>query len=164
MEHTDQWFDALYTRYVRSMLKTAYATLNNYAVAEEIVHDVFVVLLLKRQEVEGYQSPGAWLFQTLKNRMASEMQRVRYTREVALDETYENTIPANEETHLADVLPGGLSDAERQFLIWYYEDNLSHEEIAQRLGISVHASHGRLYRLKQKCFQLMEQEKKCGRA
>ena len=160
MEHTDQWFNGLYRRYARSMLRAANVLLGNYAVAEEIVHDVFVILLLKRKEVEQYQSPGVWLFRTLNNRVANEMQRARNTREVPLQEEHAEAVHMEEETHLADVLPRGLSDMERQFLIWYYEDNLSHEEIAERMKISVHASHGRLYRLKKKCFQLMTQEKK----
>ena len=64
MDHTDKWFDTLYTQYALTMIKTANAILNNSAVAEELVHDVFVILLMKRSEVENYENPGAWLFRT----------------------------------------------------------------------------------------------------
>lgn len=165
MEHTDPWFDALYTQYALTMFKTAKAILNNSAVAEELVHDVFVILLMKRDEVEHYEHPGAWLFRTLRNRISNEIQRVRYTREVSLDNVQEKYIAVEEaNSSLEDVLPKGLSTEERQFLIWYYEENLSHEEIARLLGISVHACHGRLYRLKRKCFDLLTNEKQIKRA
>lgn len=160
MEHTDEWFDTLYTRYALSMVRTASAILNDHAVAEELVHDVFIILLLKRSEVESYKSPGVWLFRTLKNRIANEIQLARHTREVPLEDIHERYISSEEELNrLEDVLPSGLSREERQFLIWYYEEDLTHEEIAKRLGISEHASHGRLYRIKRKCFMLMSKEK-----
>ncbi len=165
MDHTDKWFDTLYTQYALTMIKTANAILNNSAVAEELVHDVFVILIMKRSEVENYENPGAWLFRTLRNRISNEIQRARYSREIPLSETHEKYTAGEElESHLEDVLPSGLSTEERQFLIWFYEEDLSHEEIAQRLGISVHACHGRLYRIKQKCFHLLTQEKKVGKA
>ena len=160
MEHVDPWFDNLYTRYAPTLLKTAYAILGNYAIAEELTHDVFVILLMKRAEIEQYRFPNVWLFQTLHNRIGNEMQRARYTKEVPLEEPHNHYAAAEDFTcRLEDVLPKGLTSEERQFLIWCYEDNLSHEEIAKRLGISVHACHSRLYRLKQKCFRLFQKEK-----
>lgn len=165
MDHTDNWFDALYMKYALTMFKTANAILNNSAVAEELVHDVFVILLMKRSEVENYEHPGAWLFRTLRNRISNEIQRARYTQEVPLSEAHEKYIAGQElEPRLEDALPSGLSKEERQFLIWYYEDDLSHEEIAMRLGISVHACHGRLYRIKRKCFHLLTKEKEVEKA
>lgn len=160
MGEVDPWFDHLYKRHAQNMVKTAAALLNDRSVAEELVHDVFVILLMKRADVETYQYPGAWLYRTLQNRISSELQRARYRKELPLDDNYEHYAAVHEEPDkLEDFLPSDLTSEERQFLIWYYEDDLTHEEISRRLGISVHASHARLYRLKQKCFKILSKNK-----
>lgn len=155
MSERDPWFDTLYNRYARSLLKTAVNLLDDQEVAEEIVQDVFVILLLHRSEVEDYNYPGAWLFKVLDNRIDNELFKARHKYEVPFDPKYEQIAAAEEATRLEDILPTGLSQKERQFLIWFYEDDLSHEEIAQRLGCSVHACHTKLYRIKRRCQKLL---------
>ena len=49
---------------------------------------------------------------------------------------------------------------ERQILLLYYEEELSHEEIARRLGISELNSRTRLFRARGRCRELLEKSQK----
>ena len=129
--------------------------LNNPAVAEEIVQDVFLILLLNRSKVEHYEKLGSWLFRTLYHRIENELQRASHSREVTLGPQHELLVGENREfERLEYVLPSELTPMERQILIWYYEDNLSCAEIAARLYRSEHACHTKLYRAREKCRKL----------
>lgn len=59
---------------------------------------------------------------------------------------------ATEDTYqepLENLLPKGLTDKEREILVLLYEKQLSYEEIAQRLGISVLNCRTRAFRAKE---------------
>ena len=51
MRREDPWFDEVYQKYSPQLLKAAAVLLDDEWLAEEIVQDVFVVLLLHREEV-----------------------------------------------------------------------------------------------------------------
>ncbi len=151
----DPWFDELYSQYMHLLLKAAIHKLGNRAVAEEIVHDVFILLLLSREKVETYIHPEAWMFQVLNNKVKNELRRAKYRYEVPFDPEQHLSGDTVEPMKLEFSLPPGLNEQERQFLIWYYEEDLDHEEIARRLGCSVHACHARLSRAKKKCKKIL---------
>ena len=160
MDKVDPWFDELFCRYAKSMVWTAFGLLHDTAVAEELVQDVFVSLLLHRDRVVTYERPGNWLFSVMRGRVRNELKRAKYKREIPLGPEHESYPSIELECdNLADNLPKGLRGWERQFLIWYFQDELSHEEIAARMNISVHASEARLYRLRIKCYKLFSKNK-----
>ena len=68
-----------------------------------------------------------------------------------MEEKYES-ISAREtgNERLEDLLPGWLTEQERQILLWRARDGLSFQEIARRLGCSEHACHAKMYRLREK--------------
>ena len=156
MKREDPWFDEVYQKYSPQLFKAAAVLLDDEWLAEEIVQDVFVVLLLHREEVEHCGYLRAWLYRVLRNRIGSEIQRAFHSRELPLLPEHEN-LPAStgRRRRLEDLLPKSLRPEDRQLLIWFFEDGLSHEEIAARLGCSLHASHMRLYRAKQRCARLL---------
>lgn len=63
-----------------------------------------------------------------------------------------------EVSSLADSLPEGLSDSEREILILFYEEELTHQEMSRRLGISEMNSRTRLFRAKNHCKKLFERK------
>ena len=155
MSVTDPWFDPVYLKYYKSLLRTARLLLHNEARAEEIVHDVFLLFLLARDKPREHDNPAAWLFSSLQKCIKNEKRRASSRLEVPLDADLCD-LPAPEPAEqLADVLPCGLSDADRQLLIWHLEDNLSHEEIARRLHCSPHACEMRVNRAKKRCARLL---------
>lgn len=157
MDRTDPWFDSLYKKYAPRFVKVASLELDDRAVAEEIVHDVFCVLLLSRTKVETYDQPGAWLHKVLYNRIGNEIQRASRSRESPLNPTQEEELAGDtgEFVRLEDILPVGLSQKDRQILIWFYEDHLDCREISRRLHRTVHACEARLYRARKRCKELL---------
>ena len=151
MGQTDPWFDSLYRENAQRLFKVAYHVLRNRSVAEELVQDTFMVLLVQREKVEGYEHPEAYLMDVLRKRIGSELQKAYRKREEPLEEKHE-AIAAREDRHetVGDLLPDWLSEQERQILIWRVEDGLSFRQIAQRLGCSEHACHAKMYRLREK--------------
>lgn len=151
MGRTDPWFDSLYRENAQRLFNVAYYVLKNRAVAEELVHDTFAVLLMQREKVERYECPEAYLMDVMRKRIGSELQKAYRKREEPLEEKHA-AVAAREDCHdrVADLLPDWLNEQERQILLWRAEDGLSFQQIAQRLGCSEHACHARMYRLREK--------------
>lgn len=151
MGGVDPWFDQLYRENSKRLFQMAKQSLGSSLVAEELVQDTFVVLLIKREEVENHENPKGFLREVMWNQIGNQLQKVARMREVPLQEWHEN-IAAREDSResLEDILPDWLTEQEKQFLIWKIEDGLSYEEIAHRLGCTVRACHGKMYRLREK--------------
>lgn len=160
MGRIDPWFDSLYRRNAERLFKVAYYVLKNRAVAEELVQDTFMVLLVQREKVEKYEHPEAYLLDVLRKRIGSELQKASRKREEPLEEWHES-IAAQEDSRerIEDILPHWLNEQERQILIWRAEEGLSFREIALRLGCSEHACHARMYRLREKFKKIAEKER-----
>lgn len=160
MDRTDPWFDSLYLKYASRLLETAVCELNNRAAAEDLVHDVFFILLVCRAEVETYDKPVFWLYKVLYNRIKNELRRAGRSREIPLLEEHNELAGCSGEFfRLEDALPAGLSKKERQILVWFYEEDLSCQEIGQRLHRTAHACETRLYRARNRCKDLLLQQK-----
>jgi len=157
---TDPWFDSLYRENAQRLFKVAYHVLKNRAVAEELVQDTFMVLLVQREKVEQYEHPEAYLLDVMRKRIGSELQKAYRKREEPLEEKHAS-IAAREDRResVGDILPGWLTEQERQILIWRAEDGLSFQEISLRLGCSEHACHARMYRLREKFKKYRNNEK-----
>lgn len=161
MGKTAEWFAEQYKRYKVSLLKVAMLELDNYAVAEEIVQEVYWRLLLECRKGIVIQYPGKWMFTVLDNLIKNEVRRAKYKYEIPLDPGY---VPAvvqgpEENLKLEDILPAGLKNHEREILILYYEKNWSHKEIGEYYRCGEHSSHMRLHRARERCKVLMLSEK-----
>ena len=156
----DQWFSELYRLNAPRMVRYAYAQLRRMEIAEELVEDAFVLLLRKQEQVAGHPNPSGWLWKTLQHLILTEVRAARNRMEVPLEQDFDLAAPHRETEALADCLPEGLTPREREILLLYYEEELSHEEIARRLGISELNSRTRLFRARGRCRELMEKIKK----
>lgn len=156
MEHSPPWFDALYKRHAPNMIKVATGLLDNQAIAEEIVQDVFLILLIRQDQLNKESHLSAWLYRALRNRIGNELQRASNKREVPFTPENEQAAAVNFSLgHLEELLPLDLNGDERQLLIWHYAYGLTLPEISLRLGCSVHACQMRLYRAREKCKKLL---------
>ena len=152
----DQWFTDLYRLNAPKMVRYAYAQLRRMEIAEELVEDAFVMLLRKQDQVAEHPNPSGWLWKTLQHLILTEVKLARYHREVPLENANTWAAPAEERESLAEALPPGLSDGEREMLLLFYEEECSHQEIARRLGILEMNSRTRLFRAKNHCKKLLE--------
>lgn len=135
----DRAFAELYRRYARLLVATAYRKTGDQASAEDLVHELFLSLWLRRQQLFVQQSLRGYLFSALKNKVISHYYHQASAALVPLD--------GFGETLSAPLQPDGL-------LGEFYEQSLQKlpekcrqvfvmsrsgytmREIAQALGIS----------------------------
>lgn len=153
------FFEELYRNYYEKLFRVAKNMVKSDAVAEELTHETYVILLTQVREIRSHPSPLGWLHKVLTNLALNELRKQKRHCEIPLDDVSE----IGEEQSMisfVDTLPNGLKAAEKDILKLRYQDQLSSIEIAQHLGISHELSRTRLHRAKKHCAQLMEQERK----
>ena len=159
-ESRAEWFDQLYKTHMADMMLVAKAALKSLEAAEDVVQDVFILLLAKEEQVRTYKRPQGWLYLTLRNQIGNYLQREKYRHTLPLD-TQENFLV--EDTRpgpLSESLPAGLTQEEREILLLFYENRLSCEEISQQIHRSVSACRTRLCRARARCKELYLAEEK----
>jgi len=154
-----QWFDNLYMQNSLKMIQTARRLLGSSESAEDVVQNVFIILLAKKDQVMVHPCPQAWLFVTLRNQIGNELQRQRHRNTDSLDDGYEIGREDNYEFPFCDCLPPGLTNSEKEILSMQFEDGYSYEEIAHKTGKSVLACRTKLHRAKNHCRELLKDEK-----
>ena len=151
MGKIDPWFDSIYRENAARLFKVANYILRNRALAEELVQDTFMVLLVHREKVEQYERPEAFLMNVLRKRIGSEIQRASYRMEEPLDVRHEAIAAVDVfEDGFEEALPDWLNEQDRQFLILRVEEGRSLREVAFIMGCSEHACQVRMYRLREK--------------
>ncbi|MCI8440212.1 MAG: sigma-70 family RNA polymerase sigma factor [Oscillospiraceae bacterium] len=105
--------------------------------------------MFHQEKLIEHPKPGAWLLLTLRNLMANA-RRVESHKTIPLEEAA--GIPENtEETPLSELLPVQLKPEEKEILVWRFEQQLSYQEMSERLGVSDEACRKRLVRAVEKC-------------
>lgn len=148
----DPWFDPLYEKHVKNLVHTAEHHLHNHALAEDIVHDTFILLLTKKEKVlKDYKTPEAFLYGVLRNRVGNEMQRAANRLVVELKAEHEKYMAFDAfKERIEDILPLWLTEKERKIIILRAEEDLSWEEIGRRVGKSPRACEACMSRLRKK--------------
>ena len=127
------------------LLRYAFSLVRRKAVAEEIVQEVFLQLHVRWDEVE---SPRAWLYRSVRNRVFN------YMRDNRREEAVEMTTPLIESLgNSSDAPPGVLSrletiqilhetidslhEEDRRLVQLKFFDGLKYREISEKTGLSV---------------------------
>ncbi len=160
MPEQNEWFDQLYREYFARLFKQAFYVLHDRYLAEDLVEETFLILLYKQRDLIKHPNIAGWLNLTLKNLIYDELKSARHRLEMPL--ISDDTATSSDTYHqsLDELLPKGLFPKEREILILLFEEQLSYEEIAQRLGISVLNCRTRAFRAKAHYKALIEKEEK----
>lgn len=102
-----------------------------------------------------HPNPEGWLVLALKNNIQNERRRSMAHQIVSLDEIAP-VAETEPETSLEELLPQKLPQADRDILIWRFEQDLDYREIADRLGISEGNSRIRVHRAISRCRKLFK--------
>ncbi|MEO1529903.1 MAG: RNA polymerase sigma factor [Planctomycetota bacterium] len=140
---SDLTLRALFESEETPLLRYAFALSGRREVAEEIVQEVFLQLHVRWDEVE---SPRAWLFRSVRNRVYNHLRDNR--REVSDDSEEDNPRAVENETpdslvqrwEVADALRGLLDDlneTDRTLVKLKYFEGLRYREISERTGLTV---------------------------
>jgi RNA polymerase sigma-70 factor (ECF subfamily) len=140
-------FEEIYRRYWPELLDAAWKRLRDTETAEELLQDVFISIYTKRHSLDIHTSLIAYLKSALKykvlNEIRSRMIRESYNRremklaEESTDPQLQEILEARELERIIDEKINQLPQKCREVFILSRKEHLSHQDIAERLGISI---------------------------
>lgn len=148
-------FDAIHDRYVHELLGYARQVLAGaHHDAEEVVQDAFIKALKAMRADDRPIALRPWLYAIVRNRALDELRRPRRSagvdpEELMLPDPGADPLDRMIERHRFDRVVSGirkLPERQREALVLRELDGRTHEEVAQRLGITTGASKTLLHR------------------
>jgi RNA polymerase sigma-70 factor (ECF subfamily) len=157
-------FEQLVKQYERQIFRTAQHITQNREDAEDITQDVFVKAFTKLEQFQGNSKFSTWLVRIAVNESLMRLRKRKTSKTVSMDqdvETEEGSIPRDfaewrpnpeqnySQSELAEILRktiAGLPPGFRTVFTLRDIENLSTEETAEALGLSVPAVKSRLLR------------------
>lgn len=159
MESVKDWVDALYLQYSPKMVAVAMRAGFTIEEAEDLTQEAFLLFLTKAPTLqEDHRSPGGYLFVTLRNLIGDALRRRWRRKTLSYGEVPDKGKDDAYFTSLRDVLPPELDEQDREILIAYYGDQIGYEELSKRLGIPVERCRVRVFRAKNRCRRLLENQ------
>ena len=155
-------FATLYQRYYNAMVAIGYSITADIHLAEDAAQQSFAIACRDLPQLRRNDKFAAWLAGICRN-TAKQMQRGRVT--CLSGDVQQSTSDSGEIQSRANAVRRvvwSLRQQDREPLVLRYYDNLSYEQIADVLGISTQAVHGRLTRAKRKAATLLKQNNITG--
>jgi RNA polymerase sigma-70 factor, ECF subfamily len=137
-------FAALYYRHARDLLNNAYKRLHSEQAAADVVQEVFVQFYLKCKDLPTTTDVRAYLYTSVRNRVLNELRNEELHRKHHLklaagqsnesytDSTAYKQLEAKVQLHISK-----LPDKCREVFVLSRYEQLSHKEIAEKMGISI---------------------------
>jgi RNA polymerase sigma-70 factor (ECF subfamily) len=159
-------FEELIRRYQRQVANIIYLTLGGREVVEDLTQEVFIRVYRSLNKFEFDASFYSWLYRITVNLCIDEIRRRKIKRTLSLDVFSEERVLEKEKTSKKIETPSEallesekkevvrkalqqLSSSHRMVLVLREYENLSYEEIAQTLRISVQAVKSRIFRARE---------------
>lgn len=156
-----QALNLLYQQYKPQLLHICRQYTNKAEVAEDLLHDAFVVIFTSLDRLENPERLEAWMTAIVRN--VCYHYRLHLEKEQTVLQEYANEKPETTEASLTPdydelqslvaLLPQGYQQIFRLSVF----EGLSHQEISQLLGISPHTSSSQLSHAKRMLRQLIRQ-------
>ena len=138
-------FAEIYDRYKGALFVHATRRLSNHEEAEDVIHDLFMTLWNKREELNIRNQVAGYLYTALRNRIFDLISRKKIESDYmasmnyTIDESSLITDHKVRESELAKIIEreiAALPDKMRDVFLLSRKENLNHKEIAEKLGIS----------------------------
>lgn len=160
MELTQEQFDELFAKHSKKMVKIAVRLGFTREEGEDIAQDAFLLLLSKSEKFqEDHDNPAAFLYITQRNLIGDLLRRRKRWTSVPYSELSGTGILDTYFSSLKDNLLPGLSEADRDLLIAYFEEQASYQDISKRLGISEAQCRVKIFRAKKRYQKLFFKDK-----
>ena len=141
-------FAALYQHYWPAMIALAYAVLADIHLAEDAAQETFAIACHDLPNLRRKEKFGSWLSGICRNVARQMRRRENQANTASVRQPVRNPDGHNSRTDVIRRAVWNLRPAEREPIVLRYYDNLSYEQIAQLLDISIQAVNGRLIRAK----------------
>ena len=140
-------FSQLYDMYVNILFNYGCKIINDRELLKDCIHDVFIKIYNKRDDLKNVLDFKSYLFISLKNKIFDEMRKKSKINENSLDDykpaatehvekdylTKENEILIN---HKVTTLLGSLSQRQREAVTLYYIEEKKYEDICRIMNIN----------------------------
>lgn len=153
----------LYTTYRRKMMKIIRQYVADYNMAQDIMHDGFLIILSQIHSLRNPESLDYWMATIMKNLAIHTISQIEFTdilkeQEDEGDEDIDSNLSYDELMALIQQLPNGYQTVFRLAVL----EGKSHKEIADMLGISAKTSASQLARAKEKLRVLIIEHRKAA--
>lgn len=156
-----QALNLLYQQYKPQLLNICRQYAKDDDVAEDLLHDAFVVIFTSLDRLENADKLEAWMYAIVRN-VGYHYRQHADKEQAALQQLAKEKPETTETGHIADynelqslvtLLPQGYQQVFRLSVF----EGLSHQEISQLLGITPHSSSSQLSHAKQMLRRLIRQ-------
>lgn len=140
-------FSQLYDLYINPLYNYGVRLTTDKELLKDCIHDVFVKLYMKRQELGVIDNLRSYLFISLKNKLCDEFRKRVYISDTAIEDI--NLVSSMDveddyvvrEQHkndflLVEHLLGQLSPRQREALTLYYIEERKYEDICQIMNMN----------------------------
>lgn len=154
----------LYTTYRCKMLKIIRQYVADYDMAQDVLHDGFLIILSQIQSLRKPECLDYWMATIMKNLSIHTLSQIKFEdileeQEENVEDEFDGDLSYDELMVLIERLPNGYQTVFRLAVL----EGKSHQEIADMLGISPKSSASQLAHAKEKLRLLItEHRKKAG--
>lgn len=147
----------LYDSYVNMLFNFGCKISADRELVKDCIHDVFVKIYCKQEEMDNVLNIKSYLFVSLKNKICDELRKTNHYTANELEEfhlasdcnTEDEYIHGEKEALTSQALLGlmnQLSERERQAITLYYLESKKYEEISVQMGINYQSLRNLIYR------------------
>lgn len=152
----NEYFEEIYDRYADKVYRKCYSFVNNQEVAEDLVHDIFLKLIIKIGTFKENSRFSTWLYSITYNYCLDHIRISKRKGEVPIlenmdweDDDDDKELKEWQSAELSRSLKS-MQPHERMILEMKYQEDFSIREISETLNISESAVKMRLLRSKKK--------------
>ncbi len=151
-------FEYFYLNTKAAIFQYLYQHIADHEEAEDVAQEAYLRALEEWEEVRNHPNPTGWLMQTAKNILIG-FHRHTYSRKYSFDELEELVYeePAFDMLVMEDLFENIYSPKERALAQKYFVEGNTIEEMAEEMGVSEGAFRSRMYRIKKKLLDYVEE-------
>ena len=155
----EDFFEGLMDKYGEELARLSYTYVKDYQIAEDIVQDVFMKIYLNKEKFRGESSYKTYLFRITINCCYDHLRSAAYKKSkliTTLNNMFKSTdhtedlVIRNSENYIVGKEILSLPIKDREVIIFYYYKDMSIDEIAYLLNISLNTVKTRLFRARRK--------------
>lgn len=160
-------FTQLFEIFEPKLINTAKRMFVSHEDAEELCQEIFFYIWQKREQIDPELSFNAYLLTILKSKLykkaKSDARKVAYQKYVLLQnhqgiKSTENKVIFDELEEISNKAIDNLPKQQKQIFLWKGLENISSEEIAEKLGLSRRTVENHFYKATKKLRSEIEKE------